>query len=167
MATPWPRLTSLGALAVRRAIQFENTYPLEIPLMNRITAVALCMLAGCASTQDAASALATRFVGKNIDEFVLRYGAPFQRHELNSGDLMYTWSSGVTSYQMPGTTSVQGTRTSTGFVGTTTTTGGGTINTFCEVQIVTAPDGLVKSIHPVRDTLGNWALSRCAEVFGQ
>ena len=129
--------------------------------------VILAAIAGCASTQDAANLLNTRFAGKNIDEFVLRYGAPFQRHDLNSGDVMYTWSSGVTSYQMPATTSVQGTRTAAGYYGTATTTGGGTLNTFCDVQIVTAPGGLIKSIYPVRDTIGNWALSRCAEVFGQ
>jgi hypothetical protein len=34
------------------------------------------------------------------------------------------------------------------------------------VQIITTPAGLVKSIYPIRDTLGNWAISRCAEVFG-
>ena len=127
----------------------------------------LAAVAGCASTQDAATSLNTRFAGKNIDEFVLRYGAPFQRHDLNSGDAMYTWSSGVTSYQMPTTTSVQGTRTATSFQGTATTTGGGTLSTFCEVQIVTTPDGLIKSIYPLRDTVGNWALSRCAEIFNQ
>jgi len=134
--------------------------------VNHVFAIAIfCLLTACASTQDASNALSARFVGKNIDEFVLRYGAPYQRHQLNSGDLVYAWNSGVTSHQMPATTSVQGTRTPTGFVGTTTTTGGGTINTFCEIQIVTAPNGTVRSIHPTRDTIGNWVLSRCAEIF--
>ena len=126
----------------------------------------VCLLAACASTKDAAAVLDSRYVGKNLDEFVIRHGAPFQRHNLNSGDVMYSWSSGVTSYQMPSTTTVQGTRTPTGFSGTATTIPGGTVSTFCEVQIVTTSTGMVKSIRPVRDTLGNWALSRCAEVFG-
>jgi hypothetical protein len=135
--------------------------------MQRISVVLVAaLLTACASTQDAAAALGVRYAGKNIDEFVVRYGAPYQRHELNSGDIMYTWSSGVTSYQMPSTTTAQGTRTPTGFVGVATTTGGGTLSTFCEVQIITTPAGLVKSIYPIRDTLGNWAISRCAEVFG-
>ena len=123
------------------------------------------LITACASTQDAAVALGMHFGGKNIDEFVVRHGAPYKRHELTTGDVMYTWSSGVTSYQVPTTTSVQGTRTSTGFVGTATTTGGGTISTFCEVQIITTSTGVVKTIYPIRDTLGNWTVSRCAEVF--
>ena len=122
-------------------------------------------LGGCASTQEAANSLRRNFEGKNIDAFVLRYGAPYQRHQLNSGDLMYTWSSEIRSYGLPTTTTIQGSTSPYGFSGTATKTGGGMINVFCEVQIVTAQDGTVKSISPFRDTIGRWTTSRCAEVF--
>lgn len=127
--------------------------------------VASLLCVGCASTQEAANTLTRNFVDKNIDTFVVRYGAPYQRHELNSGDLLYTWSSEIRSYGLPTTTAVQGIRSPSGFSGTATTTGGGTIRVFCEVQIVTAKDGTVKSISPFRDTIGRWTTSRCAEVF--
>lgn len=134
--------------------------------MNRIhILVAAFILAGCASTQEAAQTLSSNFAGKNIDAFVLRHGAPFQRHQLNSGDLLYRWSSEVHAYGLPTTTTVQGTATPVGFSGTATTTGGGTVNVFCEVEILTAQDGNIKSISPVRDTIGRWTTSRCAEIF--
>jgi hypothetical protein len=120
---------------------------------------------GCASTQEAANSLRHNFEGKNIDVFVLRYGAPYQRHQLNSGDLMYTWSSEIRSYGLPTTTTIQGSTSPYGYSGTATTFGGGMINVFCEVQIVTTKDCTVKSISPFRDTIGRWTTSRCAEVF--
>lgn len=135
--------------------------------MNRILIILTIVLslAGCASTQEAANSLRSNFAEKNIDAFVLRYGAPFQRHQLNSGDLLYTWSSELRTYSLPATTTVQGTASPYGFSATTTTTDGGTISVFCEVQIITTHDGTIKSISPFRDTIGKWTTSRCAEIF--
>jgi hypothetical protein len=134
--------------------------------MKRILILIIALsLASCASTQEAANRLSSNFDGKNIDAFVLRHGAPFQRHQMNSGDLLYTWSSEIRAYGLPATTTVQGTRSPYGFSGTATTTGGGTVNVFCEVQILTTQDGTIKSISPFRDTIGMWTTSRCAEIF--
>ena len=133
-------------------------------VMRAAPLVAFALL-GCTTTQQAADALGQKYLGQNIDAFVVAYGAPYAKHILNSGDAMYTWNSGVHSYGMPTTTTVQGTRTPMGFSGTATTSGGGSINVFCEVRIVTAPDGTVKSILPVGDTIGRWTTSRCGEIF--
>lgn len=134
--------------------------------MNRILILIIAFgLVGCASTQEAANRLSSNFAGKNIDAFVLHHGAPFQRHQLNSGDLLYRWSSEIRAYGLPASTTVQGTASPYGFSGTATTTGGGTFNVFCEVQILTTQDGTIKSISPFQDTIGNWTTSRCAEIF--
>jgi hypothetical protein len=129
------------------------------------TLVFVLALGGCASTQEAADSLRRNFEGKNIDTLVLRYGAPYQKHQLNSGDLMYTWSSEIRAYGLPTTTTIQGSTSASGFSGTAISSGGGAINVFCQVQIVTAQDGTIKSISPFRDTIGRWTTSRCAEVF--
>jgi hypothetical protein len=89
---------------------------------------AFLVVAGCASTQEAAQTLSRNFAGKNIDAFVLQYGAPYQRHQLNSGDLVYMWSSEIRSYGLPTTTTIQGTRFPYGFSGTATNT-----NASCDV----------------------------------
>lgn len=127
----------------------------------------LAILAGCATTQQATDALQKGFVGRDLDAFVLRYGAPLQRHQLNSGGSIYVWSSEVQSYDLPSTTTIQGTTSPYGFSGSAVTTGGGVVNVFCEVQIVTAPNGTITSIAPTRDTIGRWTTSRCAEVFNE
>ena len=134
-------------------------------MKSMLSILLLSIFAGCTTTQQAATMLKSNFVGKNMDDFVLRYGAPIQKHQLNSGDLLYVWNSGVKSYGIPATTSIQGSTSPYGFSGTAVTTGGGAINVFCEVQIVTASDGAIKSISPTRDTIGDWTTSRCAEIF--
>jgi hypothetical protein len=119
----------------------------------------------CSTTREAAESLQSSYIGVNIDEFVLKHGPPHTKHELNSGDLMYVWSSRVKSFTRPATTTVQGTVSPQGYSGTASTSGGGTYTVFCEVQILTSGSGTIKSISPVHDSLGDWQLSRCAEIF--
>jgi hypothetical protein len=45
------------------------------------------------------------------------------------------------------------------------TVGGGSLSTVCALQIVTGPEGTIKAINVTTDTLGDWAISRCAEIF--
>lgn len=125
----------------------------------------LAVLVGCTTTQQATNVLQANFLGRNIDTFVIRYGVPIQRHQLNSGDLLYVWNSGVKSYGLPTTTTIQGYASPYGYSGTAVTSGGGAITVFCEVQIITSPDGTITSISPTRDTIGDWTTSRCAELF--
>jgi hypothetical protein len=36
---------------------------------------------------------------------------------------------------------------------------------FCEVQFMTSPQGIVKKVTILRDTIGGWTTSRCHEVL--
>jgi predicted outer membrane repeat protein len=58
---------------------------------------------------------------------------------------------------MPATTTFQG--------NTAQTVGGGLINVFCTLEIVTTPEGTIKAINVAADTLGDWTISRCGEIF--
>ena len=126
----------------------------------------LLVISGCGSTQEAMMRANNRYVGKNIDEFVLERGIPQSKYQLNNGNFVYVWNSGVTSFQMPSTTTVSGRVDSFGnYYGSGTTSGGDTINVFCEIQILTTGEGKIISITPLRDTWGIWTLSRCSECF--
>ena len=134
--------------------------------MKIITSILMILLVyGCTTTNQSMIRANNSFVGKNIDEFVLKHGIPYRKHQLNSGDFIYVWNSGIISYSMPATTSVTGTRTPYGYSATATTHGGGEIKVFCEVQILTTPEGKIISIKPIRDTIGRWTTSRCSEIF--
>ncbi len=123
------------------------------------------LLYGCTTTQGAMQRAASSFGGENIDAFVLTHGIPYRKYQLNNGDYVYVWNSGVISYKMPATTTITGTVTPYSYTGTATTYGGGSIDVFCEVQIHTKSDGTIMSIKAVRDTIGKWTTSRCSEIF--
>ena len=125
----------------------------------------ICLNSGCASTSQGVARAKIRFVGKNLDEFVLAHGIPYAKHELSSGEYVYLWNSGVISYTMPQTTTMSGTYTSTGYSGTAHTTGGNSMDVFCEVQIHTQADGTILDLKATKDTWGKWTTSRCAEIF--
>jgi hypothetical protein len=115
------------------------------------------LLSGCTTTQGATDRINQEYVGKNVDSFFLSHGMPSRKYVLNSGDIMYGWSSQVHSFAMPAATTFQG--------NTAQTVGGGSLSTVCALQIVTGPEGTIKEIKPTTDTFGDWTLSRCAEVF--
>lgn len=119
------------------------------------------LCAGCVSTQSVVNRLGSRWIDKNFDEFVLRYGVPQKKFELNSGDFAYVWNSGTSSIDLPATAT-------TNIYGNTAYTqmnSGGRINMFCEVQIVTTRNGIIKHITILKDTIGFWTTSKCHEVF--
>jgi hypothetical protein len=105
------------------------------------------------------------YAGQNIDDFFVQHGGPTRHHPLHSGDRLYTWNSGVSSFYLPQTTTFKGSSTPYGFSGTAQTFDSGPIDVFCEVQLVAAPDGTIKSITILNDTFGLWSLFRCAEFF--
>ena len=96
-----------------------------------------------------------------MDEFVLRYGAPYSAINLNSGDIAYVWNSGITSLTMPATATTE----ISGNTAYTQVYGGGAINMQCEVQLVVDAEGTIKSVRILKDTIGAWATSRCHEVL--
>ncbi len=130
-----------------------------------ICIVTVLLLNGCTTTQQAMRRANDSFVGRNIDDFVMAHGVPGTKHKLTSGEYIYVWNSGVISYNMPATTTMSGTNYGGYYSGSATTTGGGTLNVFCEVQIHTSAEGEILSIRPLRDTWGNWTTSRCSECF--
>lgn len=125
----------------------------------------LFLAAGCTTTNQAMLRANEKFVGKNIDEFVLAYSPPYAKHTLNSGDLVYLWNSGVLTYNMPGMTTMSGSQTPYGFSASGFSYGGGTARVFCEIQIMTSESGIIQRIQARTDTLGRWTTSRCSEVF--
>lgn len=126
----------------------------------------ILIVLGCTTTKQAMVRANNRYVGKNLDEFVIERGAPDSKYQLNNGEYLYVWNSGVTSFQMPSTTTINGTVSPYGnYYGTGTTTGGGTLEVFCEVRIRTTSEGEIILIEPSRDTWGIWTTSRCSECF--
>jgi hypothetical protein len=121
---------------------------------------------GCTTTQQAMKRANEEFVGKNMDDFVLRYGVPQTKYQLNNGDSVYVWRSDVRNYNLPETTHISGQVSPSGYYsGTATTTGGGTLTVFCELQIHTNTDGIILDIRALRDTIGRWTTSRASEIF--
>ena len=121
--------------------------------------VLLCT--GCVSTQAVVDRFSQKWIGRNFDDFVMRYGAPYQQFALNSGGTAYVWNSGTSSITMP-------TTATTNFYGNTAYTqvnGGGNINMFCEMQLVTDSSGIIRQITILKDTVGFWGTSRCHEVL--
>ena len=139
---------------------------MQLLLKRSIVALALVgvLLLGsaCVSTQSVVDRFGEEWIGKNFDEFVLRYGTPYKRFELQSGDVVYTWNSGTVSMQMPtsATTNVYGNTAHTQVYG------GGNIDMFCEMQFVTNPKGIITEVTILKDTVGFWVTSRCHEVLG-
>lgn len=119
------------------------------------------LVSGCVSTQSVADRTASKYVGKSIDLFVLDHGAPHREFQLHSGDIAYTWSSGITSIEMPPTA----TTTMIGDTAYTHIHDGEVINLYCELQIITDADGTVKHIKILKDTVGALFTSRCHEVL--
>jgi len=133
--------------------------------MKKLIVILLLSVVGC-STKQAMERVNKIFVGKHINEFVLKYGFPYNTHELLNGDFLYTWSSGTTSYQMPTVTTTSGRISPYGsYSGTAITTGGGSIDLFCMVQLRTTKEGKILKIKAVSDTGGRWTASRCFEVL--
>jgi len=132
----------------------------------RFLGAASLLLAACATTQSTADRISAKYGGQHIDQFFFVYGPPVQRYTMSNGDTFYTWhSAGTITVHIPASYDYQG---SVGpgeqVYGTATQTGGGTLEAYCEVRFLTAPDGTIKRVE-MRDSLGLWQDSRCAEVL--
>lgn len=140
-----------------------NDASMKNTILSLCVAMAFC---GCSTTQQATTRLTADYVGKSLDSFVLDHGIPHSKYQLDDGGFVYVWSSGVIVVQMPTTTTVSGTVSPYGtYSSHATTSGGGQIEVFCEIQIQTDPNNIIRSLKPIKDTIGNWELSRCAEIF--
>jgi hypothetical protein len=135
-----------------------------IALAAVVTLTLAAAVSACSTTEQAASALRSKWIGQPADAFFLRYGPPAGDFKLANGDTIYTWAGGQASFAMPAiadTTFNPVTNSAT-----TTFSGGGSINVSCTVQITASgPTRTIQSIAPSLDTIGAWQLSRCAEMF--
>ena len=134
--------------------------------MRLLLIAAFILISGCVSTQKVANRIYAEYNGQNFDSFVRERGLPHSRYQLSDGGNVYVWNSGVITYRMPSTTTVSGTVDSSGYyAGCGVTTGGGNLNVFCEVQIETDRNNIIRAVTITRDTIGKWTTSRCGEVF--
>jgi hypothetical protein len=125
-------------------------------------AIVFLILSACSTTEQAGTALRSKWVGRSSDEFFTRYGPPASEFKLASGDTIYTWTGGQASIGVP---AVASTSFEPGGA-TTIVSGGGSINMSCTVQITASgPARTIQAIGPFRDTIGMWQMSRCAEMF--
>jgi hypothetical protein len=86
-------------------------------------------LGGClATTQEVASNLNDRFVGKNVDELVVGFGPPASTFRMNSGETAYQW-------QLSSVTQID------------TYKGVGAAKTqYCKVTVIASPKGTVTKL---------------------
>lgn len=132
--------------------------------MKKLAVVLLLALAGCTTTQQANKVLETRFKGSSADSFFLAYGPPSSSYKLNSGGgTLYTWSEQAKNYTMP----MRANTTMYGNQAYTTFSGGGSYSVQCSLKIAVDAGGTIQTIDVLSDTMGDWELSRCHEVFGK
>lgn len=132
--------------------------------MKRILAVSLAalLLSACTTTEQANTALATRFAGQTADSFFLRYGPPTSSYRMNDGRMMYLWVERQRNFSTPSTSTVN-VIGNTAFVNTTP---GSNIEVQCQVRLVVNQAGVIDQIIAHSDSIGVWQMSRCNEVFG-
>jgi len=153
-------------------------------------------VAGCATTEEANKAIQSKWIGQPADSFFTYYGPPASSFPLNDGGTIYTWVGGETTRHVPAqyqTTQPNdankftrsSTETKKNSDGSTTTTTRSTSfgisqpvaprmisparteQLFCELQITTGPDKLIRMLRATNDTDGEGlSFSRCAEVMG-
>lgn len=120
----------------------------------------------CTTTNQVQNNLLVSFDGNNADSFFLRFGMPTARFKLQNGFTLYRWSSGTTNFQMPAFTTFSGNIDGLGnYSGSSTTFGNTSLRLECVIDITTNDKNIIRSIRIVRDTMGLWAVSRCAEVL--
>ena len=72
--------------------------------MKRLTGaglLAMFVLAGCTTTEEANNAMKSRFIGQSSDVFFSQYGAPLSSFALNNGGTVYRWRGGETTRTIP------------------------------------------------------------------
>ena len=125
------------------------------------------VLGGCTTSQMAFDSISQQWMGRHSDDFFTQYGMPFQSYKLDNGGMLVGWSSGVRSLTMPETTTYRGSVSPSGsFYGVADTSGGGTMDLVCVLQIRTDGQRRITGITITKDTWGMWETSACNEVFG-
>ncbi len=131
----------------------------------KITVLILGLLplafSACATGVGGQNPINDSWAGRPFDDFVSRYGSPQNKYPMNNGDVAYLWDSGKSSLGMPAHANPQNSVEQT----FPQYSGSGNVDVFCEVQIITSDDGIIKQINIMRDTMGARITSRCREVI--
>ncbi|MBU0584023.1 MAG: hypothetical protein KKB66_16015 [Alphaproteobacteria bacterium] len=132
--------------------------------MQRILTVAFValMLSACTTTEQANTALASRFKGQTADSFFLRFGPPVTSYDMDDGRRMFVWAEKQKNFSTPSTSTVN-VIGNTAFVNTTP---GSNVEVQCQVRLVVNKSGVIEEILAQSDSIGVWQMSRCNEVFG-
>ncbi len=135
----------------------------EISMKINILALGLLSLAfsACSAGRGGQNQINDSWAGMPFDDFVLRYGSPQSKYALSNGDVAYLWDSGASSIGMPSHANTQ----NSGDHALPQYSGSGNVDVFCEVQIITGKEGIIKQINIMRDTMGTRTTSRCREVI--
>ena len=140
--------------------------------MNQIKSILLLsifatpILSACTTTKEIQNNLRVSWVGKNTDQFFIRYGIPTNSIKLNNGDSLFGYNNSE-SVTIPSTTTTNAVSGPSGQIAVySTTTPSSEIASECNLQITASPNGIIKNIEIRKDSLGLWKLSRCDEVFG-
>lgn len=134
-----------------------------------VAAIALMsvVLSGCNTTEQANAVLEQKYQGTQVDAFFLEYGPPVRSFRTKSGDSIYIWAEEAKNYYIPPTASTSINTYGTTSYATTNFYGGGSINVQCQLKVIADRRGVIKEIVAHKDTVGDWDLSRCHEVFGK
>jgi len=81
----------------------ENNFKGRVMFKFGLVIVSFVLLSACATTQQVNNDFSKKWLGKNFDGFVVKYGAPYRSFQLQNGDTAYTWNSGIISVDMPAT----------------------------------------------------------------
>jgi hypothetical protein len=133
--------------------------------MKFITNAALCIaLAGCSAmttTGQLQPSLEHSYIGRQAEDFFRANGLPSNAMRTQAGGTLYEWRSDVVVTQMP-VTSTANVVGNTAFI---RSSGGQSLQQFCVVALEADTSGKIVGVRIATDTIGQWAVSRCAEVL--
>ena len=125
----------------------------------------LLILTAC-TTQSAMQQVKSKYIGSNLDRFILDHGVPKEERQLNNGGYVYIWKSGIITHNVPE-------KTVTWFGSGGKESGklifgsDNFMELYCELQIHTGPGGQILSIKLIKDTQNPNGMSRCADIFSE
>ncbi|SMR83440.1 hypothetical protein SAMN04488030_3359 [Aliiroseovarius halocynthiae] len=124
-------------------------------------------VASCNSTEQANNVLAQKYQGSQVDAFFLQHGPPVRSFRTKAGETIYIWAEEPKNYYVPPTANTTLNNYGATSYATTNFYGGGSYNVQCQLKVIADRRGVIKQIAAHKDTVGDWDLSRCHEVFGK
>lgn len=122
-------------------------------LTKVVLTLSVIFISACATTNSANTKLNANWVGRNFDEFVMRYGAPHSSYRLSNGDVSYSWSSGSRNAPIVLRGQITyGVHYSSGDTQR------------CDLQLMTS-NGIIKRINVTSDSKGTWTGSYCYDTL--